>query len=511
MATRKAQPSAADPAAPQPAAAHAGEAAQARRPAMKKITIHHVTRIEGHARITIKLDDAGQVADTQFHVTQIRGFEKFVEGRPYYEMPSITARICGICPVSHLLASSKACDEIMAVRVPASAAKLRELLHMAQFVQSHALSFFHLSAPDLLLGMDSDPAKRNIVGLLEANPDALRDGIALRKFGQQVIERLAKERIHPSWTVPGGVNAPLDPAAREKTLAELPAAMAILKRTLALWKNTVDGFPDEIESFSNFPTMYCGLVGPDGSLALYDGNLRFMDADGAIVADQVKPDDYATYIGEATLPDSYLKAPYFKPVGYPDGIYRVGPLARLNVADRAGTPQADIELAEYRQRLGLGTARRIVQSGFHYHYARLIEAMYALERMAEMLEDPAILGTKVRAHAGVNNLEGTGIIEAPRGTLIHHYKVNDDGAMTWANLIVATGHNNLAIGRGITQVARRFVDGNKIQEGALNRVSALVRAYDPCLSCSTHAQGTVPLHIELRASNGELLDEARTE
>ena len=474
---------------------------------MKRITIPHVSRIEGHARITIKLDDAGQVTDTQFHVTQIRGFEKFVEGRPYYEMPSITARICGICPVSHLLASSKACDAIMAVRIPDSATKLRELLHCGQFVQSHALSFFHLSAPDLLLGMDSDPAKRNVIGLLEQHPDALRDGIALRKFGQQVIERLAKERIHPSWTVPGGVNAPLDPKAREAIIAEWPAAMAIVKRTLALWKNTVDSFPDEIESFSNFPTMYCGLVGPDGSLRLYDGNLRFVGPDGAIVADQVKTDDYANYIGEASLPDSYLKAPYYKPVGYPDGIYRVGPLARLNVADRCGTPEADAELAEYRERFGAGPAHRIVQSGFHYHYARLIEAMYALERMQQLLDDPAILGTKVRATAGVNNLEGIGVIEAPRGTLIHHYKVDDNGAMTWANLIVATGHNNLAIGRGILQVAKKFVDGNKIQEGAINRVSAIVRAYDPCLSCSTHAMGVVPMVMQLVGPDGQLLDE----
>jgi NAD-reducing hydrogenase large subunit len=472
---------------------------------MTKLTIDHVTRIEGHGRITITLDDAGKVSDAQFHVTQVRGFEKFTEGRPYYEMPSITARICGICPVSHLLASVKACDEIMAVRVPATAAKLRELLHCAQFVQSHALSFFHLSAPDLLLGMDADPARRNVAGLLEEHPDALRDGIALRKFGQQVIERLAKERVHPSWTVPGGVNAPLDPQAREKTLAELPAAAAIVKRTLALWKKTVASFPEEIDAFSNFPTMYCGLVGPDGSLRLYDGNLRFVGSDGEIVADQVRPAEYASFIGEATLPNSYLKAPYFRPVGHPDGIYRVGPLARLNVADRCGTPEADAELEEYRGRFG-----RIVQSGFHYHYARLIEATYALERMQELLDDPAILGTKVRAHAGVNEPEGVGIIEAPRGTLIHHYRVDDNGAITWANLIVATGHNNLAIGRGVRQVAERFVHGEKIREGALNRVSALVRAYDPCLSCSTHALGTVPLVMELHGPDGRLLDEVAT-
>jgi NAD-reducing hydrogenase large subunit len=472
---------------------------------MQTLTIKHVSRIEGHAKITIRLDAAGEVTDTQFHVTQIRGFEKFVEGRPYYEMPSITSRICGICPISHLLASSKACDEIMAVRIPAAAANLRELVHCAQFVQSHALSFFHLSAPDLLLGMDSDPARRNVGGLLEDHPDALKDGIALRKFGQQVIERLAGERVHPSWTVPGGVNACLDPAAREKTLAELPAAIAIVERTLELWKRTVDSFPAEIESFSNFPTMYCGLVGPDGSLRLYDGNLRFMDAAGGIVADQVRPAAYAEHIGEATLPDSYLKAPYYRPIGYPDGIYRVGPLARLNVADRCGTPKADAELEAYRSRFG-----RIVQSGFHYHYARLIEALYGLERMGELLDDPAILASKVRAHAGVNNLEGVGVIEAPRGTLIHHYKVDDNGAMTWANLVVATGHNNLAIGRGILQVAKRFVHGAKIEEGALNRVSAIVRAYDPCLSCSTHTLGMAAVALELRGPDGELLDVVAT-
>ncbi len=489
-----------------PAAEAAAPPADAGRPAMTKLTIDHVTRIEGHGRITIRLDDAGKVTDARFHVTQIRGFERFTVGRPYYEMPSITSRICGICPVSHLLASSKACDEIMAVRVPEAARKLRELLHCAQIVQSHALSFFHLSAPDLLLGMDADPARRNIAGLLEEHPDALRDGIALRKFGQQVIERLARERVHPSWVVPGGVNAPLDPGARDKTLAEIPAAVAIVERTLDLWKRTVAGFPAEIEAFSNFPTMYCGLVGPDGSLRLYDGNLRFVAADGSVVADQVQAADYAARIGEATVPDSYLKAPYYLPAGYPDGIYRVGPLARLNVADRCGTPRADAELDEYRSRFG-----RIVQSGFHYHYARLIEATYALERMQELLDDPAILSTKIRAHAGVNETEGTGIIEAPRGTLIHHYRVDDNGAITWANLIVATGHNNLAMGRGVLQVAQRFVDGKRISEGALNRVSALVRAYDPCLSCSTHALGTAAVVLELRGPDDELLDVAATE
>ncbi len=472
---------------------------------MTTINIPHVSRIEGHASITIQLGEDGKVADTQFHVTQIRGFEKFVEGRPYYEMPAITARICGICPVSHLLASSKACDAIMAVRIPSTAAKLRELLHMAQIVQSHALSFFHLSAPDLLLGMDYDPARRNVAGLLAEHPAVVQDGVRLRKFGQQVIERLGRERVHPSWTVPGGVNQELDPRAREQTLEEWPEAMAILLRTIEMWKGTIDSFPDEVATFSNFPTMYCGTVAADGSLELYDGKLRFRDTDGEIVADQIEAADYQAYIGEATMADSYLKAPYFKPRGLADGIYRVGPLARLNVCDQISTPLANAELQEMRGRLG-----RIVQSSFHNHYARLIEAMYGMERLRELMEDPHILDTKVRAHAGVNDLEGVGVIEAPRGTLIHHYRVDDNGAMTWANLIVATGHNNLAIRRGVHDVATRFIDGNQIAEGAVNRVSALVRAFDPCLSCSTHQFGMAAVRLELRGPDGELLDEKGT-
>ncbi|MBI4892781.1 MAG: Ni/Fe hydrogenase subunit alpha [Acidobacteria bacterium] len=467
----------------------------------RTITINHVTRIEGHAKIDIHLNDQGKVASTQFHVTQYRGFEKFVEGRPYYEMPAITARICGICPVSHLLASVKACDAIMAVTIPEAGRLLRELLHCAQFVQSHGLSFFHLSAPDLLLGFDSDPKLRNVVGLIEKYPEAARDGIALRKFGQQAIERLAGERIHPSWTVPGGVNQPLSTETRDWILSGLPLARSIIRRTLKTFKAMLDGFPEEADSFGNMPTMHAGLSDYEGRLQIYDGIMRFRDADGKVVASFAKPTEYSKYIGEASLPDSYLKAPYFKPLGYPEGTYRVGPLGRLNAAESCGTPEADQELAEYRQRLG-----RIVHSSFFYHYARLIEALYASERMEELLNMPEILDTHVRAEAAVNCHEGVGIIEAPRGTLIHHYKVDEKGAMTWANLIVATGHNNLAINRSIQQVAERFVDGNQLKEGAVNRVSAVVRAYDPCLSCSTHAFGQLPMQLRLLSASGETLD-----
>jgi len=472
---------------------------------MRTIVIDPVTRIEGHAKITIHLDDEGKVAETAFHVTQVRGFEKFTEGRPFYEMPAITARICGICPISHLLASVKACDAIMSVRIPPTAAKLRELLHCGQITQSHALSFFHLSSPDMLLGFDSDPTRRNVIGVIEDHPALAKDGIALRKFGQQVIETLAKERIHPSWTVPGGVNAPLDRVARDRILAGLPEAKAIAQRTIGFFKGVVDQFSDEIANFGNAPTLSAGLTDADGNLQLYDGGMRFVDASGKIVVDQMAPQDYQQYIGEATMPYSYLKAPYFKPLGFPNGVYRVGPLARLNAASRCGTPLADVEFAEYHERFG-----KVVDSSFHFHYARLIEVIYALERMETLLNDPSILDRHVRATAGVNALEGIGVAEAPRGTLIHHYKVNEDGAIVWANLIVATGHNNLAISRSVDQVARRYVNGAKMQEGMLNRVSAVVRAYDPCLSCSTHADGQYPLDIQLVNAAGAVVDRRRS-
>jgi NAD-reducing hydrogenase large subunit len=472
---------------------------------MKRITIEPVSRIEGHAKITIQLDDAGNVSNTRFQVTQVRGFEKFTEGRPFYEMPGITSRICGICPISHQLAASKACDAIMAVRIPKAATLLREVVHCAQFVQSHALSFFYLSGPDLLLGMDGDPATRNVAGLIEANPDLARAGIELRKFGLQVIEGLAEERVHPSWIVPGGVKTPMSAATRDRFLAGIPEAIETTKLAIDLFKGKLDSFKEEIENFGSSPTMYASLVDPAGNLQFYDGPMRFRDAAGEIVQNGIPPEDYAEYIGEATLRESYLKAPYYKPLGYPEGIYRVGPLARINVANACGTPLADTELQEFRQRFG-----RVPHSAFLYHYARLIEVLYALERMKALLAKPEILETHVRATANVNALEGIGIIEAPRGTLIHHYKVDENGAIVWANLIVATGHNNMAMGKSVRQVSEHFVKGTHLEEGMLNRVSAVVRAYDPCLSCSTHAFGMPEVSISLIGTDGALLDEIRS-
>jgi NAD-reducing hydrogenase large subunit len=471
---------------------------------MKRLTIEPISRIEGHGKVTIHLDDNGKVTDAQFHVTQIRGFEKFTEGRPFYEMPGITARICGICPVSHLLASAKACEEIMAVRIPPAARKLRELVHCAQIVQSHALSFFYLSAPDLLLGMNSDPAKRNLMGVIAEHPELARDGIELRKFGLQVIEGLAHERVHPSWIVPGGVAASMPPTLRDHILSELPAAEAIAARTLELLKSKLDNYEEEIAVFGSLPSMYAALVDARGNLQLYEGDLRFRSPSGEIVQDAITAGDYKQWIGEASVRESYLKAPYFVPQGFPAGVYRVGPLARLNVADACGAPKADSEFREFHERFG-----GVAHSAFLYHYARLIEIVYALEKIEVVLNDPQILDTHVRSTAGVNAMEGVGMIEAPRGTLIHHYKVNSEGAITWANLIVATGHNSLAIGRSVKQVSEHYIDGTKLNEGLLNHVSAVVRAYDPCLSCSTHADGSLAMHVALLDAAGEVLDEAR--
>ncbi len=470
----------------------------------RTITIDPVTRLEGHAKITLRTDERGEVEGAQFHVTQLRGFEKFCEGRPYYEMPNLMARICGICPVSHLIASAKACDAILAVKIPPAAGKLRRLLNLAQIVQSHALSFFYLSSPDLLLGMDADRADRNIFGVMRQDPQMGRGGVRLRKFGQQIIEILCGKRIHPGWVVPGGVNEPLTKEKRDAMLAMIPEALDTTQKTLQWFKTRVESYREEIRTFANFPSLFMGLVTPDDRPGFYEGKLRFTDAAGNIVADQLEPAQYASFIGEAAESFTYMKSPYYRPLGYPEGMYRVGPLARLNLVDRAGTPLADQEWVEFRS-----LERGAVLSSFHYHYARLVEILHSIEKIQGYLEDPEILSKHVRATASLNNSEGVGASEAPRGTLIHHYRVDGNGLITWANLIIATGHNNLAMNRGVLQVARHFVHGDKLTDGVLNRVEAVIRTFDPCLSCSTHAVGHMPLVIRLEAKDGSLLDEAR--
>ncbi|HHR86330.1 MAG TPA: Ni/Fe hydrogenase subunit alpha, partial [Candidatus Acetothermia bacterium] len=407
---------------------------------------------------------------------------------------------CGICPVSHILASAKTGDAILAVRIPKAAELLRRLMNAAQFVQSHALSFFYLSAPDMLLGWDSDPAQRNVIGLIGVNPDLARKGIRLRSFGQQIIERLGGKKIHPAWAVPGGVNSSLSKEDVDFIKANLPEALETTRVTLDLFKSS---FVNEETRgmLSDFPSLFMGLVSADGTWEHYEGNIRIVDSQGNIVVDQFDPAHYPEIVQEASEGWSYLKFPHYAPLGYPEGMYRVGPLGRVNVCDRFGTPLADAELEEFRA----GTQER---SGrvFDYHYTRLMEILASLERMERLINDERILSPRIRAEAGINELEGVGIHEAPRGTLFHHYKVDPNGVIQWVNLIVSTGQNNLAMNRSIKEIAQQHIHNGKFDEGILNRIEGGIRAFDPCLSCSVHAVGQMPLMLELEAPDGETLD-----
>ena len=469
----------------------------------RTITIDPVTRLEGHGKITIHLNEQGEVEKANFHVTQVRGFERFAEGRPFYEMPNLMARICGICPVSHLIASARACESIMSLRIPYTAAQLRRMLNLAQMVQSHALSFFYLSSPDLLLGMESDPATRNIFGVAKARPELGRAGVSLRRFGQHIIELLGKKRIHPEWVVPGGVTEPLAPAKRDEILAMIPDAYSNVRVALDWYKQIADTFKPEIDVFGNFPSNYMSLVNEDDSIEFTVGALRLIDAKGATIEEGMLAPRFNEAIGEAVEPYSYTKFAYYKPLGYPEGSYRVGPLARLNIVKTMGTPLADQELAQFKQ-LSSGP----VQSSFFYHHARLVEIVYGIEKIERILNDPQILDKHVRATAGVNRLEGSGQAEAPRGTLNHHYKVDENGLITWANLVIATGQNNNAMNLGVQQAATHYVKNGKFSEGILNRIEAVVRTFDPCLSCSTHAAGQMPLALTLVSADGRVVDKA---
>ncbi len=473
------------------------------------VTIDPVTRIEGHAKITIGLDEAGQVDTARFSVTEFRGFEEFCKGRPVWEMPSLTARTCGICPVSHLLASAKAGDAIMGLRIPPTAVKLRRLVNLGQIIQSHALSFFHLSSPDLLLGWDADPAVRNVFGLMGAEPELARRGIRLRGFGQSVIEAIAGRKVHSPGIVPGGIAEPMTIETRERMLAGLDEAQQTAEDALQLFISMLGRFEREARAFGTFPSLHLGLANDAGTWENYDGHLRFVDSDGDVVADNVDVADYREYIGEAPRHDSYLKSPYFKPkVEDSDdvfkGVYRVGPLARLNVCRTMGAPLADEALQTYRETVG-GTAN----SSFFYHYARLIEILASTELARDLLNDDAILDPMVRATAGVNHSRAVGTSEAPRGTLFHEYTVDGAGLLEDVNMIIATGQNNLAMNETVLQIAKEWIDGPKIPEPVLNRVEAGIRAFDPCLSCSTHAIGKMPLDVTLLDHEGSLVDKVQ--
>ena len=466
----------------------------------QKITIEPVTRIEGHAKVTIHLKEDGSVEHAYFHVNEFRGFEKFCEGRLVQEMPQITPRICGICPVSHHLAAAKAGDAVLGCPPPKPAALLRELMHMGQVIQSHGMHFFELAGPDLILGFDHDPATRNVVGLVQADPELTLKAVRLRKFGQSIISALGERSVHPTFAVPGGVSHAFTIDARDSLLAQLDEQIATIQTGLQIATRWVEANLETIREFAVFPTGYMSLVTPQNSLELYDGKIRLVGRDGQQL-EKFDPQNYLDYIAEHVEPWSYLKFPYYKKLGYPEGVYRVGPLGRLNAVDQIDTPLANAEFQRFKA-LNHGLP---VENTLHYHYARLIETLFAAERARVLLEDPDILSTDIRNTHQEPREQGVGVIEAPRGTLIHHYWVNSYGQISKANLIVATGHNNYAMSKAVDDVAKTYVHGPEISEGMLNRVEHAIRAHDPCLSCSTHAVGSMPMEVSVYDPQGNLL------
>jgi NAD-reducing hydrogenase large subunit len=473
----------------------------------KKIVIEPVSRIEGHGKVTIQLNDHGNVDKAHLHITQVRGFEKFCEGRIFNEMLAITPRICGICPVSHHLASAKACDEILGVKLPPTAEMLRRLLHLAQYVQSHALHFFYLASPDLLFGMDADPAKRNVVGVIAANPELARKGVGLRAFGQKIIEMLGEKRVHPNAAIPGGMNRALEPADREWIASKIDGVISDSVLAVSLVKDYLAQNPELAAEFASFDTGYMGLIDSNGNVEYYDGKLRLRDQNGMNLEDNITPMDYLDIIEEKVEDWSYLKFPFYKKLGYPNGMYRVGPLARMNAADGFSTSLANKEFLEVRKNNNNSPVRGLL----YYHLARMIEMLNAAEEIKNLVQNDLICGKDIWVSSGIVNEEGVGVIEAPRGTLIHHYRVDKTGKMQKVNLIVATGHNNLAMNRAVYDVARKYIKEGNVTEGILNHVEAAIRCYDPCLSCSTHALGHMPLEVTILEADGKTREILRQE
>ncbi|HNR01037.1 MAG TPA: Ni/Fe hydrogenase subunit alpha [Anaerolineaceae bacterium] len=466
----------------------------------QKITIEPVTRIEGHAKVTIRMNEDGTVDHAYMHVNEFRGFEKFCEGRMVFEMPLITPRICGICPVSHHLASAKAGDDAFGAPPPRPASLLRELMHMGQVVQSHGMHFFELAGPDLLLGFDADPAVRNAIGLLQANPELTIKAVNLRKWGQEIIAILGGRRIHPSFAVPGGVNKALSKEDREKILSGYDDAIKTIQTGIAIYTDWAEKNIEDINKFGVFKTGYFGLVKPGNTLELYDGEIRLVSSEGKEL-EKFNPHDYLQYIAEHVENWSYLKFPYYKKLGYPGGVYRVGPLGRCNASDRIATPLADAELKKFKALNG----GKPVENTLHYHTARLIETLYAAENVKVLLDDPDIHSKDILNTCRDPKPQGIGVIEAPRGTLIHNYWVKDNGQIERVNLIVSTGHNNWSMCEAVDSVAKTYITGPEIHEGLLNRVEAAIRAHDPCLSCSTHAIGQMPMIVEMIDHTGNLV------
>jgi NAD-reducing hydrogenase large subunit len=477
---------------------------------LRRVAIDPVSRVEGHGKVTLLLDEHNRVQQARLHIVEFRGFEKFIEGRPYWEVPVMVQRLCGICPVSHHLAASKAFDRVVgAMPITSSAEKIRRLMHYGQVMQSNALHFFHLSSPDLLFGFDSEVNRRNIIGVAESHPDIARKGVLLRKFGQEVIRATAGKRVHGTGSVPGGVNKHVSAGDHAQLKADVGQMRDFAQDAVNIAKQLHAQNPALYDNFGSFPSSMMSLIGDDGAMELYDGVLRVRDANGKIIVDNACDQNYLELIEEEVRPWTYMKFPYLKQLGPQTGWYRVGPLARVQNCDFIATPLAERERREF---IDWGHGEPI-HATLAYHWARMIEVLHTIEVIAELLDDPDLLGgelmagdvTKVERDAN-GEREGIGVIEAPRGTLIHHYRVGEDDLVSMCNLIVSTTHNNQAMNEAVRSVARQYFDGREITEGLLNHIEVAIRAYDPCLSCATHALGQMPLDVVLLGPQGESLD-----
>jgi NAD-reducing hydrogenase large subunit len=481
---------------------HTFELETARNPdALKRIVIEPVSRVEGHGKVTILLDDNNQVHQVRLHIVEFRGFEKFIEGRPYWEVPVLVQRLCGICPVSHHLAASKAMDLIVngGILTP-TAEKNRRLMHYGQMLQSHALHFFHLSSPDLLFGFDSDVANRNIVGVALANPEVAKKGVLLRKYGQEVIRVTAGKRVHGTGSVPGGVNKSLTAEERAYLLKDADQMVAWSQDAVRIIKDLHRSNPAVYDSFGDVPSTILSLMGPDGDLDFYHGALRARDLDGEIMFDQVDYRGYQSLITEGVRPWSYMKFPHLTNLGDEKGWYKVGPLARVQNCDSIPTPLAEAERKEF---VAYG-AGKLISGSLAFHWARMIEMLCAAETIRDLLNDPDIGGPDLVA-TGPRGTEGVGVIEAPRGTLFHHYRVDEKDLVTYANLIVSTTNNNTAMNVAVREVAKKYLNGREVTEGLLNHIEVAIRCFDPCLSCATHALGKMPLEVTLVDAGGQAI------
>jgi NAD-reducing hydrogenase large subunit len=473
---------------------------------LRRVAIDPVSRVEGHGKVTLLLDENDQVQQVRLHIVEFRGFEKFIQGRPYWEVPVMVQRLCGICPVSHHLAASKALDIVVgAMRLTPAAEKLRRLMHYGQMLQSHALHFFHLSSPDLLFGFESEVGKRNIVGVAAAYPEVAKQGVLLRKFGQEVIRLTAGKRVHGTGAVPGGVNRSLTRAERDGLLADIYQIVGWSRDAVHLAKKLHQANPELYDEFGTFRSNILSIVGVGGALDFYDGRIRARDADGKIIVDGAHIKDYHQLIREEVKPWSYMKFPFLTALGPEAGWYKVGPLARVQNCDFIPTPLAE---AERRAFIDYGKGS-LIHAPLAYHWARMIEMLHAAETIKNLLHDDD-LSSDALMTSGPRQRAGVGVIEAPRGTLIHHYHVDDDDLVTMCNLIVSTTHNNQPMNEAVRQVAKRYLNGRQLTEGLLNHIEVAIRAFDPCLSCATHALGKMPLEVELTDMAGQVIDRRRS-